>query len=381
MSKQILIVLGILLIFGCADVSKENQLQTGCSGDSESTPENVYVAPAPTPAPTPLSSVVKITAGGTGRLAHTCALLSNGTAKCWGINDFGQLGDGTTSSRNSPVNFDSGVSSVIDIDAGLRRTCAVLADGTVKCWGYDAANVFASGNVSSTTHTYSGFDNETKIDIGSYSACTLKDNSSRCWGRTSGTYSNVLQTVAGTEHICNLKSDKTVSCYGNNPNGEINSTNISNASSISSNGQHTCAVIESGTVECWGLNFQGQLGDGTHQNTSSKEVMNLGSVTKIDTSYYHSCAILSDQTVKCWGMNTSGQLGHGFQSPGNASDQYETASTVIDINGAIDIAVSDSHSCALLSNQTVKCWGDNEYGQLGNKNNNDSLSPVTVILN
>ena len=378
-------IIAASLSFGCGMIEGEQTTtDSGSSGSSTTTTSTTDTGGSttdtggsttthtPAPGPALLSSVVKITAGS----SHTCAMLADGTAKCWGSNGSGQLGDGTTSSRNYPINLNSGASPIIDIDASNFRTCVVLADGTAKCWGFDAANVFASGNTSSTSYTYSGFDNATKIDLGNYSACKLKDNSSQCWGRKNGTYSNVLQTVAGTEHICNLNTDKTVSCYGSSPNGETSSGSISNASSISSNGQHTCAVMESGTVKCWGLNSQGQIGDGTtNRPWTSKEVMNLGSVTKIDTSYRHSCAILSDQTVKCWGMNSSGQLGHGFQN------FYETASTVIDINDAIDIAVSDSHSCALLSNQTVKCWGGNPYGQLGNKNNNDSLSPVNVILN
>ena len=131
MLRTLSVVLGILLIFGCADVSKESQLQTGCSGGAESTPENEYVSPAPTPTPTAAPYPTTMYSGDT----HTCALLSNKTIECWGNNSNGQLGDGSTTNRMTPVTV-SGISNATAIGGGEYYSCALLSNSTVQCWGF-----------------------------------------------------------------------------------------------------------------------------------------------------------------------------------------------------------------------------------------------------
>ena len=185
---------------------------------------------------------------GSGDL-YSCSLLSDGTVKCWGLNGFGQLGDGTSNSSFVPV-LVTGISNAISIAAGYSHTCAVLSDGTVKCWGWNGYGQLGDGT-------------------GSYQ-------------------SNVPVLVTG----------------------------ISNAISIAAGNGHTCAVLSDGTVKCWGWNGSGQLGDGT-SNSSNVPVLVTGisNAISIAAGNGHTCAVLSDGTVKCWGWNFYGQLGDGTGNP------------------------------------------------------------------
>jgi alpha-tubulin suppressor-like RCC1 family protein len=254
-------------VFGCADVSKENQLQTGCSEGSESTPENQYVspAPAPTPEPTPLASVIDVSSGG----YSSCAVISDGLVKCWGWNQSGQLGDGTTTNRLSPV-------------------------------------------------AVAGLTNVGKISVGS--------------------------------------------------------------------GTHTCSLINDGSVKCWGRNYHAQLGIGSSgRNTPQSTPVSTSDIYTATgvTSYNNfSCAILSNENIKCWGLNNDAQIGDGTVVFDSSTYERKTPTNVIVIGTATAISSGVDHSCALLADKTLKCWGSNNFGQLGiGEISNRSSTPLTVIQN
>jgi cysteine-rich repeat protein len=186
-----------------------------------------------------LSGVVSISAGGT----HTCALLADGTMRCWGGNYSGQLGNGEQVYSRKPVAV-SGLGGVVSISAGGSHTCAVLSDGTARCWGENR-----------------------------------------------------------TGQLGNAGSDRSLL--------PVSVSDLSGVASISAGELHTCAVLTNGGAACWGKNSRGQLGNGTTKNSSLPvPVSSLSGVASISAGYKHTCAVLTDGTARCWGANGVGQLGN-----------------------------------------------------------------------
>jgi alpha-tubulin suppressor-like RCC1 family protein len=248
----------------------------------------------------------------------------------------------------------------------------------------------------------------TAVAAGGYHSCALTDAGAvKCWGRNdlgqlgnganansnvpvqvSGLASGVIAITGGDFHTCALTSAGGVKCWGDNGNGALGDgtgadSNIpvdvsglaSGVDAIAAGGYHTCALTSAGGVKCWGDNIYGQLGDGTtSSNGEPVEVVGLTSgVTAITGGYYHSCALTSAVGPKCWGRNNFGQLGNA----GNAN-----SSVPVDVSGlpagADAIAVGGYHSCALTSSGGVKCWGAGGDGALGDGTNIDRNVPADV---
>ena len=143
---------------------------------------------------------------------------------------------------------------------------------------------------------------------------------------------------------------------------------------MTSGSSHVCALVHNGGAWCWGFNDNGQLGDGTTTNRSTPVVvsglpLNLAQIAAADD---HTCALLVNQTVKCWGLNSKGQLGDG------TTNDSSTPVKVAGLNDVVQIALGDAYTCALLASGDVQCWGWNNFGELGNGTFTDSKSPVQV---
>jgi alpha-tubulin suppressor-like RCC1 family protein len=305
------------------------------------------------------SGVAAISAGAN----HTCAVTTSGGVKCWGANYAGQLGDGTATNRSRPVDVSGLTSGVVAISAGGQHTCALTSAGGVKCWG---ANF--SGQLGDGTTT----DRSTPVDV-------------------SGLTSGVVAISAGGPHTCALTSTGGVKCWGDNGRGELGDGTTTNSSipvdavglsfgvtAISAgNEKHTCAVTTSGGATCWGFNSSGQLGNGTLADSSvSVGVSDLGSgVVEIDAGGFHTCGVTSGGGAKCWGAGSSGQLGNGF--PGTDSSTPVGVSGLSSGVGAL--SAGESHSCALMADGSVECWGYNGFGQLGDGTTTNAFSPVGVV--
>ncbi len=353
----------------------------------------------------PQAFVKQIAGGG----SHTCALTNSGGVRCWGDNSNGQLGDGTTSNSNIPVEVLGLSLGVIAVATGGNHSCALMSDGAVRCWG---SNIFGQLGDSTTKNRSIAVDvrglggGVTKIVAGGLHTCALVDTGGvKCWGSNiSGQLGDgarapgltpievsglggVTTIAAGADHTCALTSSGGVQCWGKNDSGKLGDgtttdrwapvdvTGLSSGvTAVAAGTGHTCALTSGGSVRCWGLNFFGQLGDGTTiGRLTPAEVSTLDSgVTAILAGGNHGCA-LAGAAIKCWGANQLGQLGDP------TTTEALTPVDVKDLNASITaITAGSNHSCALTDIGTVKCWGNNGSGQLGGGTTPDQTAPVEV---
>ena len=239
----------------------------------------------------------------TGGQGHTCTLLSSSILKCWGDNGTGQLGDGTTTQRLTPVDVYGLTSGVSAISAANYHTCALLSTGAVKCWGSE--------------------NNGTLGNAGGGNAPG---------GAITGFSADVIALASGIRHTCALLSTGGVQCWGVNEEGQLGNGTITSGSSnpvtvsgistavaISGGNTTSCALLSSGEVKCWGRNVSGQLGNGTTTSSSTPVTVSGLSAVAIGNGFYHSCALLSSGAARCWGHNSSGQLGNGTTSNTNST--------------------------------------------------------------
>ena len=341
---------------------------------------------------------------------HTCALTAGGAVRCWGDNFYGQLGDGTIIDRNSPV-WVSGLSGVTAIAAGRYHTCALTSVGGVKCWGANNYGQLGDGS-NNASHIPVDVSNlasgVTAITAGSYHTCARTSvGGMKCWGDNyngqlgDGTttdrsepvsiFANGISSItAGWAHTCAVTTIGGAKCWGLNGRGQLglDSTGgehfspamvsglVDGVTSISAGGYHTCAVV-SGIYKCWGWNLYGQLGDTTNSDKSSPtSVFWLASTpSAISAGGNHTCALNTDGGVKCWGANNYGQLGDTTTTSRNAP-VYVTGLA----SGVSAISTGHIHSCALMAvGGGIKCWGYNGNGQLGDGTSTDSHTPVDVV--
>jgi len=348
---------------------------------------------------------VNVSAGG----EYTCIALSNGTLRCAGRNQFGQLGDGSWTNQASFVAA-SGIVSAARVVAGDEFGCALMSDGTAMCWGLGERGQRGDGTntqIALTPVAVQGLTNATALSAGYMHACALlADQTLRCWGGNvygqlgspAGNGSSVPVPVAGVSgvqaiaagafHTCALMTGGTVKCWGSNGHGELgdgttaNSSDpvtvagLSGVSAIAAGGSHTCALVSDGSVQCWGDNYQGQLGDGSGTPSPTPvAVAGIGTAVEVVAGWAHACARLGSGAVTCWGEGTSGQLGNGA---------LQNALTPVPVQGIVNAAGLTAgwwhHSCALLADGGVRCWGANEWGQFGNGTTTGSSTPVATGL-
>ena len=294
-------------------------------------------------APVPVRGIADATAIAAGG-SHTCALLAGGRVDCWGYNGYGQLGVGTSSGPRSCAGgaacatTPAAVRGIVDataITAGNDHTCALLATGTVECWGYNFSAELGVGT-SSGPHFCTGGQ----------------------WCSTT-----------------------PVAVLG-----------IANATAVVAGGDHTCALLAAGRVDCWGYNSYGQLGDGT---SSGPETCEFGVVrcaktpvaagttgpTALAAGGDHTCALGAGGRVSCWGANSFGELGDGTREGPVACNGYPCSATPVAVSrltGATAISGGANHTCALLSGGAVGCWGEGAYGELGDGRIAERDMPATV---
>lgn len=303
----------------------------------------------------PISGIPAI---GSGRY-HTCLITPERGVQCWGRNSDGQLGDGTQLSRPQPVNITGFSSGVMSVALGAEHSCVLLQSGGVQCWGSNTAGQLGDGTI--TEHL------------------TPKE--------VIGLTGVAAAIVVGESHTCALVQPGGVKCWGSNTSGQLGDGTTTNASfpvgvaglssgirAVTAGATHTCALLPSGTVQCWGGNATGQLGDSTQiSHTAPVNVLGLSDVIDLDAGSAHTCAVNSAGAVYCWGANARGQLGNG-----NRIAQLQPVAVTGLPGAATSVAAGVAHTCALLQDGGVFCWGGNENSQLGDGTAEDRLTPVAV---
>jgi alpha-tubulin suppressor-like RCC1 family protein len=345
-----------------------------------------------------VATATKVTAGGN----HTCALLQDATIRCWGDNSFGQLGDGTDIDSAVPVAV-KGLTNVTDVVAGGASTCAISGLGVATCWGYGkVSNGNGLGENSVVPRYVAGITDATSIGVGWAHACArLATSWIRCWGDNS-----FGQLGDGTTTFRSLP----VSVLG-----------ITNATEVVAGAEHTCAPAGE-TVQCWGFGTRGQLGNGTQASSSTPvEVIGLKAPKSIDAGSYDTCVTTTEDTGVCWGglgfdhliphpvpgewntgvgataaiglgdehacfLGTDGsaacrgrnQLGQA--ATGVVDNNYVFQATLVgEFKSGVGISSGLNHTCALLVDGHIECWGDNRTGQAGNGVYAAISVPVAVV--
>ena len=375
----------------------------GQLGDGTTTSQNVPVDVSE------LSSGV--TALAQGQSDHTCALTSGGGVKCWGLNYYGQLGDGTTTTRSSPFDVSGLSSGVIAVAGGFFHTCAVTSAGRVVCWGNNYLGQLGNGVPAGHSLPVAVRGLGTGVTAvaagGNHTCALLSGGVLKCWGDNShgqlgdgtstsrdtpvdviGIDNGATAVTGGQAHTCALTSSGGVKCWGSNYAGQLgDGTTVDRyepvdvigltggVQSVVAGRSHTCAITSAGGLKCWGDG--GQLGNGTTGGSSVPvDVSGLSTgVAAVAPDYYHTCALMTAGGVKCWGFA-------GLVGDGTTIDRYAPVDVSGLTNGVVAIAVdgimTDGHACALMVDAGVKCWGSNTFGKLGDGTTDHRYAPVDV---
>jgi len=302
------------------------------------------------------TGIVAVETGGN----HTCALTSAGGLRCWGLNDHGQLGDGTFVSRTRPVDVSGLATGVTAFVAGGQHTCALTPAGGVRCWGHNFFGQLGDGST---------IDRATPTAV-------------------AGLESGVVGLAGGFFHTCALTGAGTVKCWGVNDYGQLGDgtrgnirpspvdvAGLSGVGAIEGGDVHTCALLTTGGVKCWGWNFFGQLGDGTTADSSTPvDVFGLSNALALTSGIDHNCVVTASGATKCWGWNFAGQLGDG------TTTDRPTPGDVVGLTGTpSSLTAGGAHTCALVGG-AAECWGRNNAGQVGDGTaGNIRPSPTDVV--
>jgi hypothetical protein len=327
---------------------------------------------------------------------HTCTI-DGGTISCWGANDFGQLGNGTTTDSAAPVAV-AGVTKVVQVAAGSEHTCA-LANGEVSCWGNNDVGQLGTGTTvnSLTPVAVPALDVVTQIATGDDFTCALQDRGDMmCWG------DNQDGQLGNNESGVDDNGDYI---FSTTPVAVL-TDEIGPISQIAAGFLHTCA-LSNGEAYCWGYNELGQLGNNEANLDDNGDYVfsatptavvgvdgtgTLSGITQISAGDYQTCAVANGDAY-CWGANLVGTLGNGESGYAEKVDDDDEdrslvsaapVAVVADELGVVtQITTGGAHSCS-LTNGEVFCWGWNDFGSLGNDSgvNGDfglvSSAPVAV---
>ena len=356
--------------------------------------------------------------------ADSCAIIGGGDLQCWGGNSVGQLGTGDTVNHPFPTQVAGVTSGAQQVTLGQGFGCAIIsiAGPTAFCWG-DAGGDGRLGTGSFTqqspfpvqvfglTTAPTGLaTGPAQLAAGSNHACVLLQTGQvECWGQ--GNFGNlgdgstldraiptptiglptatVYSVSAGTVTGCAITTDLGVNCWGQDvgdgsPLATVHTSAVAvpglpagGASQVSA-AFGGCALVLLGglstNADCWGDNSTGELGNNkTTDSTTPVKVHGLSAVQAVSTGGRHACAIAHQGEVLCWGSNSNGQIGDG-----TTTDRHTPVQVIGLPAKATQVSAGGRHTCALLTDGSVWCWGKGGNGELGNGSSSDSTTPVEV---
>jgi alpha-tubulin suppressor-like RCC1 family protein len=300
---------------------------------------------------------------------HTCAVTSTGRTYCWGQNRGGQLGDGTTTDRPTPVPVELPQINVTSMALGIAHTCALTTEGAVYCWGENVYGAIGDGTLA----------------IRAMPTAVDPPGGAR------------FKTLAvGFRHTCAITTSGSVYCWGSNGLGEVGDGTDERYRpeptpvaadpslrfvSVAGGTLHTCAVTERGAAYCWGAsNSVGALGDGSGlwpQLIPVRVALPDGvDVTSVTAGSQHTCAVTQEGAAYCWGLNDTGQLGDGSSAMVRMTPVAVAASPT---EPFASVTALFMHTCGLTRDNEAYCWGDNEFGRLGDGTTTQRRAPVRVL--
>ncbi len=304
---------------------------------------------------------------------HACALLSDNSVWCWGRNLYGELGISTTTKNKSltpvKVQFAATGATVKAITAGYYHSCAAFSDGSAQCLGYNAFGQLGDGTTTNTS---------VPVPVKASAGTPL---------------SGIQSISAGNEFTCSVVLDSTsqkyiAKCWGASSYGQLgtgctgcnpqypstvvtdttNNTSLSGVSSVSAGSLHACAVLTGGATYCWGYNAYGQLGNGSTTDSNLPQLVydgtNAMTATDVSAGGFATCALVSS-SVRCWGRNYYGQVGNGSNSALETKAVSVALSNDPIQNPVIQISSGYQDACAVLKTGDIYCWGGGSTGQLG----------------
>jgi hypothetical protein len=321
--------------------------------------------------------------------------------------DFGQTGDSATffgpQPNVTPAPFLVTLPAAIKIAASGDRSCAILATGEMKCWGYSGDGGLGDPNASNTATPVQakGMTNVTAMGVGDFHTCAVQGGQVYCWGSsddgelglggalkqkvTSPTLvsgiTNATSVVAAYSHTCALLATGTVKCWGrkanlgsvvaNDATTPIDVPSLSGIVSIAAARSRTCAITTTGSVKCWGFGYLGNAGGTSLGSTTPVDVVLPAPATSVQIGYDQTCAILQGGALWCWGENFYGQVGDG-------STTTRVTPVSIGLASTRSAAMGTFSSCAVADDGTTKCWGTK--GGVTRSSTNVLLPTVVVGL-
>lgn len=371
-------------------------------------------SPADPTKPGPLEFASVSTGGG-----HTCGLTTSGAAYCWGANEYGQLGDGTTTSSLIPVKVSGNLTfRSVNVAGGGEDSysCGVTTEGNGYCWGSNRYGGLGTGSAagSSTPVRVSGGITFREIAVGHRHACGVStQNQAYCWGRNAagqlgtgdtvdsstpvqvsgglafesvGVGGSPVPLLSGDGRSCGLTTGGAAYCWGNNTYGQLGDGTTEARTTptpvvgglsfraLSVGFFHTCGLTASGAAYCWGNNFYGQLardpGGMSSEPVSAAEDLSFAAISAGNAQ---TCGISTQGATFCWGAGQDGELGNG--------SFLEKSAVPVKVEGSLAfrmISVGEGYTCGVTESGAGYCWGYNSSGRLGNGTTEPSNVPVPI---
>jgi alpha-tubulin suppressor-like RCC1 family protein len=322
---------------------------------------------------------------------HLCILSSDGAVKCAGSNTLHVLGNEAYASSLVPIPA-VGVTNAIAIQSTEYQTCALLSDGGIQCWGWLDSTFYRGVSAHYEPFRIPGISGITQFSMAGEKICGLiSDGKIQCWGilgdmqafglnatKKSPVFVQQLNDFEqadrnASSHSCYVKSDGSIWCWGDNSRGQLgDGTLITRDSPVRVNGlglskmvstgfRFSCALLMDDSVSCWGSGSYGQLGNGLGiDSLTPVAVDGLTSVKHLASSEYSTCATLNDGTVKCWGQGFT-----NFFADNHVQGQSLSPISIAGISNAVSVTIGYGSACALLNDASLRCWGENSYGEMG----------------